>query len=85
MCTMSMVYDHFQKTWPQPEGWTPQILPYVKPAVDNLRPLLDKLEEIDRKLGQPDCEREPKNKFLARLEKRVKELEAEVAAMKGST
>lgn len=37
--------------------------------------IIRQLKEIDRKLGNPDCETEEKTEFLKNIEKRLKALE----------
>lgn len=66
MCVVSNVYD-FAKWIPQ-ESWNNDL--YVQ-----FLDLLRKVEEIDRKLNQPDCENPAKAAFLKDVEARLKRLE----------
>jgi tetrahydromethanopterin S-methyltransferase subunit G len=69
MCAVSAVYDAM-KTVPL-EQWT-------WPTFNEMKEILDKLNEIDRKLGQPDCEDPSKADILKTIEDRLRKLEEKV-------
>ena len=66
MCTVSMVYDFAHKLPPQ--VWNPVIY-------NDFSELIRKLDEIDRKLGLPDCHDPKKAEFMKSVEERLKRLE----------
>jgi len=91
MCTVSMVFDHynreFDKVWPQyplrsPLERTPIIqedLSEFRRLIDDFRQAVEAAKKVDRLTAQPDCTDPEKAKLEDRvraLEKRIAELEA---------
>jgi hypothetical protein len=67
---MSAVFDGIR---PIPlEQWT-------RPAFTDLQVILAKIEELDKKLGQPDCQDPEKASALKRIEERLAAIEAKLA------
>lgn len=67
MCATSAVMDYGRFNIPQ-EQWT-------RPAFDEFKEILRRLEALDEKLDQPDCEDPEKAKWMAEVEERLKKLE----------
>jgi hypothetical protein len=78
MCVVSMVMDHYLDKW----KLTPPVFPLPSPTpspfyvpapavtpgeVEELRRLLDRAREYDRRHSQPDCELEEKRQALRKL------------------
>ena len=80
MCVVSMISDHFQRTWPlQPQeipdfGTIPQLdAPgWTKVRWDEYQELLRKAREYDAKTGQADCVDPKKQEFTDQVEKILK-------------
>lgn len=82
MCVYSMVmdfygdswryrWDKFQQTHPiQPAIFPPQT-PITDDEISELRKLLEKAREYDKKNNEPDCELEEKKKKLMELAKEM--------------
>lgn len=84
MCVVSMIMDHYEDKWkhyvPQ-QPWTTGPGIYVVPPLTNeeinqirqdaieLRKLLERAREYDRKNNEPDCELEEKRKKVKELAK----------------
>jgi hypothetical protein len=78
-----MVADHYREKWPQDYPWTvtPHTIPpsaptqaefdRLKAEVDNLKKLLERAKEYDKKNNEPDCEIEDKVKFLKKVAESV--------------
>lgn len=66
MCMVSMILDTARQVPMQ--QWTP-------PLWADLREVIRRLDEIDRKLGQPDCHDPEKAKWMQTVERRLKRLE----------
>lgn len=69
MCVVSMIHDWASKLPTQ--TWDPNLL-------DLYHDLLRRVNEIDAKLGLPNCESPEKAAFLKEIEERVKKLEEKV-------
>lgn len=72
MCTLSVVTDMAYQQWGHLNSWP---LPESKTILDVLR----KLDEMDKKLGAPECVDDRKDDFIRRLEQRIEELERKLA------
>lgn len=82
MCVYSMIADHFIDKW-QPRYEPPaQFMPLVFPPpveinqltdeeVAELRKLLERAKEYDRRTGQPECELEEKKETLRKLARQL--------------
>lgn len=68
MCVVSVIIKESQAQWGGIQGWPLQ-------QVSEMQQIIQKLAEIDRKLGAKDCIDPVKEKFLADLDKRVEALE----------
>ena len=66
MCVMSMVHE-FNNTYIPQQVWT-------TPMLDDYKKIIEKLEEIDRKLELAECDPD-KAKYIKKIEKRLKALE----------
>lgn len=66
MCAVSMISDHYQRTWPLDSGWT-------KIRWEEYQELLRKANEYDRRNNQPDCVDPKKAEFTQAVEKLLKE------------
>lgn len=67
MCSVSVISDWGRTQIPQ-ENWT-------RSAFNEFREVIRRLEEIDRKLGQPDCEDPAKAAWMREVEARLDKLE----------
>ena len=72
MCVVSVVIGESRKQWGQIQNWPLQ-------QASEMQQIIQKLAEIDKKLGARDCIDPVKEKFLADLDKRVKKLERAAA------
>lgn len=76
MCVVSMIMDHYNDRWTQPQQpvrlpWMQQDPPLLitKQELAEFRKLLDRAREYDKRMGEPDCELEEKKaKVLALAE-----------------
>jgi hypothetical protein len=67
MCAVSVVLDYGRENIP-PYQWT-------RPAFDEFKEVIRRLEALDEKLDQPDCEDPEKAKWMEEVERRLKALE----------
>ena len=67
MCAVSVMYDWGQ-TVPM-QTWTP-------PAFEQFKEILRRLEALDKKLAQPDCDDPAKAAWMHEVEKRLSVLES---------
>lgn len=85
MCAVSMINDHygnhpgsgygqFVPSIPWGTG-LPTGLPWSPESLNDLKEILKRLDELDKKLGLAHCEDPKKAEWLKGLEKRVKKLE----------
>ncbi len=95
MCTLSMVYDHFDKQFPDPSDWhrwvqppaiAPAIAPYQpqSPMVEEMRKLIAEFREAvaaARKVDVLTKQPDCEDPEKARLTERVAQLEAMVAEL----
>ena len=70
MCVVSNMIDSARTQWPQP-----QYIPY--PVAVDLTDIINKLAEIDKKLGAKDCFDPKKDEYIQQLADRIKQLEAQ--------
>ena len=78
MCAVSMVYKHYGQRATQPLQWPPalpQTLPWTPEVFNELKEVIRRLDEIDKKLGLEHCEDPKKAKWIKAIEKRLKKLE----------
>lgn len=67
MCVMSVVHDYFSQ---RPINiWTQNDFDYFKQ-------IMDKLNELDERLGEPDCEDPSKASWMREVEDRLARLES---------
>lgn len=71
MCAMSVVYDYMQQRVPL-DDWT-------RPAYDEFKQVIERLDRLDHLLGQPDCVDPEKAALMQRIEERLNRLEERVA------
>lgn len=87
MCATSVVLDYFgdrwntypNGTWPrpvapfaQPEPMAPT--PWTRDSFDEFKEILKRLEALDAKLGEPDCEDPAKAAWMQDVEARLEAL-----------
>lgn len=68
MCSVSAIMD-YGRTRIQPEQWT-------RPAWDEFKEIIKRLDALDEKLDQPDCEDPAKAAWMRSIEARLAALEA---------
>ncbi len=68
MCMASVIYDYARTI--KPSIWVQD-----PTSLQLLKDILKKVEELDAKTGQPDCEDPAKSKWMRDVEKRLKKLE----------
>ena len=81
MCSVSVIQDYFRQqtkpwnVWPNnmvrptpPINWTPETWKLLKE-------IIAKLEVLDAKTGQPDCEDPAKAEWMREIEERLSKLE----------
>ena len=68
MCAVSAVYDYFG---------TKPISIWDRPTFDEFKEILERLEKIDKKLDQPECEDPAKAAWMREVEERLAALEKE--------
>ena len=61
MCAVSMILDYVDRNVPL-GIWT-------RPVYDDFQQIIRQLEELDRKLDQPDCVDPQKEEILKRIER----------------
>lgn len=68
MCSVSVIQDYMsQRT--TPAQWT-------RPMFNEYKEILRRLDKLDEKLGQPDCEDPAKAAWMREVETRLDKLEA---------
>lgn len=67
MCSVSVIMDYGRTRIP-PKQWTPS-------AWSEYKEILKRLEALDEKLGEPDCEDPAKAEWMENIEKRIAALE----------
>jgi len=74
MCVVSMIMDHYNDEWHRkyPSPWdTPKPIQWpnlpTQEEIDELRRLLERAREYDRRNNEPDCELEEKRQKLKEL------------------
>lgn len=68
MCTVSVMAD-YGRTRIAPEVWT-------QPVWNEYQEILKRLGDLDKKLGEPDCESEDKTEWMKAIEERLAKIEA---------
>lgn len=71
MCMTSAIYDYAAQRIPL-QQWT-------QPTFLEFQTIIAKLDELDRKLGQPDCVDPAKAAFMKQIEERLAKLESRIA------
>ena len=66
MCAVSVILGYMDQQVSL-ESWT-------RPVYDDFRQIIQQLEELDRKLNQPDCTDPQKKKILKRIEEQLDRL-----------
>lgn len=67
MCSVSAVHDYMRTQVPA-GTWT-------RPQFDEYKEIIRRLDALDTKLGQPECDNEDKTKWMLEVEKRLDEME----------
>ena len=67
MCAVSVIQDYWRNTT-NPQDWT-------RSAWIDYQEILNRLAELDRKMGQPNCEDSTKAEWMQEVERRLAELE----------
>ncbi len=67
MCAVSAMHDYFRTNVPL-EGWT-------RPVFNEYQEVIRRLEQLDAKLSQPDCEDPEKAAWMKAVEERLAALE----------
>ena len=78
MCAVSLVSDHYGQHPTQPFQWPPvlpQTLPWTPEVFNELKEVMRRLDEIDKKLGLQHCEDPKKAEWMKSIEKRLKKVE----------
>ena len=83
MCAVSAVHDYFRQRpslWPETgniytQPNTPQLNQWDRETFEQLKEVLRRLGEIDKKLGEPDCVDPRKEAWMAEVETRLQKLE----------
>lgn len=83
MCVASNIGDYYKPHWPQfdpPKIWpdlTPAkpINPWSEEKMRKLMELIEKAREMDKLMGEPDCEDPAKTAWMKQVEQRLKKLE----------
>jgi len=70
VCVTSAVFDYFGQGPGQSAPWTPAVY-------NEFQEILKRLEELDKKLGQPHCEDPAKAAWMREVEERLAKLEEE--------
>lgn len=68
MCAVSAMYDYGRTMIPL-QDWT-------RPAFNEFQEILKRIEALDKKLGQPDCEDPTKAAWMQQVEERLAALES---------
>ena len=85
MCAVSMIFDYYRQptTNPaQPIPWpsgVPDTLPWTNDTFKELKDIIKRLDELDKKLGLEHCEDPKKAKWMKKIEKRLRQLEHQKA------
>jgi hypothetical protein len=81
MCSVSNISDHYGQTVPFQQPYipfplsAPATLPWTEDSLKLLKEVLEKVKELDKKLGLANCEDPKKQEWMADIEQRVKKLE----------
>lgn len=68
MCASSVVSDYYMKQWPNSFPATPNVLTVADPETKRLlKEVMDRLDKIDKRLGDVECMDAEKAKWLAAL------------------
>lgn len=63
MCAVSMVSDYYTKIWP--ERFPAKADPWRDPEIAKmLKDIIERLDKVDKKLNDIECNEESKTKFL---------------------
>lgn len=75
MCVVSMVHDYGRTNFPPVETWT------LKDSLQYAE-IIKRLDKLDKRFDQRDCEDESKRQFFQEVLDHIKELKADVAKKK---
>ncbi len=67
MCSVSVVHDYMRTNVPL-EWWD-------RPKFDEYKEIIDRLDKLDKKLDQPECEDPEKAAWMKQVEERLDRLE----------
>jgi len=67
MCAVSVIHD-YMRTNTTPETWT-------RPAFNEFQEVIRRLDDLDKKLGQPDCHDPQKAAWMEEVEHRLQKIE----------
>lgn len=67
MCSVSVINEYWRDNT-EPHQWT-------RPMFDEYKEIIRRLEELDTKLGQPDCYDPAKAAWMREIEERLDKLE----------
>jgi hypothetical protein len=85
MCAVSMISEHYYdwETARKPFVWPPTLpprLPWTPEAFADLKEILRRLDELDKKLGLEHCEDPKKAEWMQQIEERLRLLEQHATA-----
>lgn len=75
MCVVSMVHDYGRTNFPPVETWT------LKDSLQYAE-IIKRLDKLDKRFDQRDCEDESKRQYLQEVLDHIKELKAEISRKK---
>lgn len=67
MCVVSMVTDYYNDIWPKRWPSNPRPWEQDEELKKQLKEVLERLDQIDKKLKDKDCKDEKKKKFIKAL------------------
>lgn len=68
MCSVSAISDYYTRQWPNSFPSTPDVLTVADPETKRLlKEVMDRLDKIDKRLGDVECMDAEKAKWLAQL------------------
>lgn len=81
MCAVSVIFDHYNQPTNvpmQPVVWPnalPATLPWTPELFEELKKVIARLDDIDKKLGLEHCEDPKKAKWMKAVERRLRKME----------
>ena len=67
MCAVSAIHD-YMRTNTTPEDWS-------RPVFNEFHEIIQRLDDLDKKLGQPDCHDPDKALWMEEVESRLQRME----------